>query len=324
MKTGRVWDFGRWFGLCSKWAGWEDVHILWGRLCVHAWACVLSDSLPALYNHTCGVGEVAGLWVTHTPTQTYNHLVLAAIYFVDNPTKKYNSIMSTQLRVPLWHVWAVCLSAELLLFFALCYWSAHPDLTFHTPGSSCGSKLPYPACNNVCLLNCVCVCLFIGWSLCVDVEQVRSNVLASFTECEPLQIPGWCWGFPVLRRATPQTLSIPVMRTIQSNMMWDCGTVDCVTACIFSADITPEAHITLVIKAIRESVSVCVNFISVLFYKWQTHAVTPPPQKPIYLKAEVTLQVACVLPSCNLRGEVVMTRGCWCIFLCVFVCKIEN
>lgn len=188
--------------------------------------------------------------------------------------------MSTQLRVPLWHVWAVCLSAELLLFFALCYWSAHPDLTFHTPGSSCGSKLPYPACNNVCLLNCACVCLFIGWSLCVDVEQVRSNVLASFTECEPLQIPGWCWGFPVLRRATPQTLSIPVMRTIQSNMMWDCGTVDCVTACIFSADITPEAHITLVIKAIRESVSVCVNFISVLFYKWQTHAVTPPPPPP--------------------------------------------
>lgn len=71
---------------------------------MHAWACVLSDSLPALYNHTSGVGEVAGLWVTHTPTQTYNHLVLAAIYFVDTPAKKYNSIMSTQLRVPLWHV----------------------------------------------------------------------------------------------------------------------------------------------------------------------------------------------------------------------------
>lgn len=49
--------------------------------------------------------------------------------------------------------------------------------------------------------------------------------------------------------------------------LWDCGTVDCVTACILSADITPEAHIPLVIKAIRESVSVCVNFISVLFYK---------------------------------------------------------
>lgn len=206
--------------------------------------------------------------------------------------------MSTQLRVPLWHVWAVCLSAELLLFFfALCYWSAHPDLTFHTPGSSCGSKLPYPACNNVCLLNCVCVCLFIGWSLCVDVEQVRLNVLASFTECEPLQIPGWCWGFPVLRRATPQTLSIPVMRTIQSNMMWDCGTVDCVTACILSADITPEAHIPLVIKAIRESVSVCVNFISVLFYKWQTHAVTPPTH---------THTKACLLKS---RSN---TSGCLC------------
>lgn len=42
--------------------------------------------------------------------------------------------------------------------------------------------------------------------------------------------------------------------------LWNSGLRHCL-------HITPEAHIPLVIKAIRESVSVCVNFISVLFYK---------------------------------------------------------